>query len=565
MRLLLRRVVIENFRGLKNLSLELDETTVLIGENNCGKSSVLDAIKLCLSRNVRGNPFEDQDHHLGSSTAAPGDAGAIKITLHFRESTIGEWPAEVIQALPDAAVFDASGLYNVIFLVTSSYDHAIKDFVTSWDFLDPTGKALLKAKRSSTLSSLQGLFNVFYLTAFRDASKDFSPKSAFWGPFLRNPLISDSVKDDLEKELAALNTKILNAEQRLKQVGANLGKAQKVVSLGKADTVSIDAIPSRIWDMLSRAQVNVAAITGASLPLLKHGAGTQSLASIFLFQAFLAAGIGKVDPFASSLLQIEEPEAHLHPSAVRSLWPTLSASSEQKIIATHSGDLLSEVPLRSLRRLVRTAQGVEVKSLDASAFDPSELDKVTFHIRQYRGELFFARVWLLHEGQTEYWVLNEAARALGASLDQQGIRLVEYANFGLATLIKLADQFGIAWHVVSDSDPAGTDYNAVATAALNGRPAGTHISMLPQTDMEQFLCANGFGQIYASNVSNQKVQLINVPPGTPQYWAQVISAQSKQYKIPCALKVASAIQSGGAAVVPTLIKDILDKAVLLGA
>ena len=442
-----------------------------------------------LSRNVRGNPFEDQDHHLGSSTAAPGDAGAIRITLRFREDHAGEWPADVIQAFPDAAVFDAGGLYNVIFSVTSSYDQAAKDFISSWDFLDPTGKTLVRAKRSSTLSSLQSLFNVYYLTAFRDAAKDFSPRSAFWGPFLRNPLIPDNVKADLEKELADLNTKILNAEQRLKQVGTNLGKAQKVVSLGKVDTVSIEAIPSRIWDMLSRAQVNVAAITGASLPLLKHGAGTQSLASIFLFQAFLAAGIGKTDGFASSLLQIEEPEAHLHPSAVRSLWSTLSASPEQKIIATHSGDLLSEVPLSSLRRLVRTTQGVVVKSLDASAFAPGELDKVTFHIRQYRGELFFARVWLLHEGQTEYWILNEAARALGASLEQQGIRLVEYANFGLGTLIKLADQFGIAWHVVSDSDPAGTDYNAIASAALNGRPADSHISMLPQVDMERFLCA----------------------------------------------------------------------------
>ena len=563
--MLLRRVAIENFRGLKNLVIDLDETTVLVGENNCGKSSVLDAIKLCLSRNVRGNPFEDQDHHLGSSTAAPGDAGAIKITLQFRESQVGEWPAEVIQALPDAAVFDTSGLYNVIFLVTSSYDQAAKDFISSWDFLDPTGKTLVRAKRSSTLSSLQSLFNVYYLTAFRDAAKDFSAKSAFWGPFLRNPLIPDNVKADLEKELADLNTKILNAEQRLKQVGTNLGKAQKVVSLGKVDTVSIEAIPSRIWDMLSRAQVNVAAITGASLPLLKHGAGTQSLASIFLFQAFLAAGIGKVDPFASFLLQIEEPEAHLHPSAVRSLWPTLNASSEQKIIATHSGDLLSEVPLSSVRRLVRTAQGVVVKSLNASVFDPGELDKVTFHIRQYRGELFFARVWLLHEGQTEYWVLSEAARALGGSLDQQGVRLVEYANFGLGTLIKLADQFGIAWHVVSDSDPAGTDYNGIATSALSGRPADAHITMLPQVDMESFLCANGFDQIYIDNVPAQKSQQVTAAPGTAEYWPQVISALPKRLKIPCAIKVAAALQAGGAAAVPALIKSILEKAVLLGA
>jgi len=561
----LSRVAIENFRGLKNLTLFLDKTTVLIGENNCGKTSILEAIRLCLSRAVRGNPFEDEDHHLNSSGAAPGGAGPLKITLNFSEATVGEWPADVIQTLSDAAVFDQNGLYNVIFTVTSSYDPAKKDFTSNWDFLDPTGKVLVKAKRSSILAGLQGLFNVFYLTAFRDAARDFSPKSAFWGPFLRNPSIPDDVKTQLEKELADLNAKILNSEQRLKQVGVNLGKAQQVVSLGKADTVSIDAIPSRIWDMLSRAQVNVAAITGASLPLLRHGAGTQSLASIFLFQAFLAAGINKVDPFATSLLQIEEPEAHLHPSAVRSLWPTISNSPEQKIIATHSGDLLSEVPLSALRRLHRTATGVESKQLNATAFNADELHKVTLHIRQYRGELFFARVWLLHEGQTEYWVLNESARVGGSSLEQKGIRLVEYTHMGLGTLIKLADQFGIQWHVVSDSDAEGMKYKATAIAALNGRLADAHISILPDHDMEHFLCKNGFGQVYVNNIAQQKAHLVTVAPTDPQYWTQVLLAQPKNFKISCALQVVASLEALGPSAIPPLVTGILNKAIALGA
>ena len=34
---------IENFRGIKRLGLDLDELTVLIGENDTGKAAVLDA------------------------------------------------------------------------------------------------------------------------------------------------------------------------------------------------------------------------------------------------------------------------------------------------------------------------------------------------------------------------------------------------------------------------------------------------------------------------------------------------------------------------------------------
>ncbi len=43
-------IKIENFRGVRSLHLPLDVLTVLIGENNTGKSTVLEAIRLVLTR-----------------------------------------------------------------------------------------------------------------------------------------------------------------------------------------------------------------------------------------------------------------------------------------------------------------------------------------------------------------------------------------------------------------------------------------------------------------------------------------------------------------------------------
>jgi putative ATP-dependent endonuclease of OLD family len=40
------QVHIANFRGIKKLSLILDDTTVLIGENNICKSTILDLLYL---------------------------------------------------------------------------------------------------------------------------------------------------------------------------------------------------------------------------------------------------------------------------------------------------------------------------------------------------------------------------------------------------------------------------------------------------------------------------------------------------------------------------------------
>ena len=64
--MLLKYLRIENFRGFERVELELDSITVLIGENNCGKTSLLEAIRLCLSRsfNRKAIPFEDHDYHL---------------------------------------------------------------------------------------------------------------------------------------------------------------------------------------------------------------------------------------------------------------------------------------------------------------------------------------------------------------------------------------------------------------------------------------------------------------------------------------------------------------------
>jgi len=97
----LKTVVVENFRGFSKLKVDLDSTTILIGENNTGKTSVLDALRLCLSRALsrKGNPFEDHDYHLASDKMRPADSDQLMITLDFAESKKDEWPPEVIQAM----------------------------------------------------------------------------------------------------------------------------------------------------------------------------------------------------------------------------------------------------------------------------------------------------------------------------------------------------------------------------------------------------------------------------------------------------------------------------------
>ena len=560
----LAKISIENFRGFERIDIDLDTTTVLIGENNTGKSSILEAIRFCLSKPLsrRGNPFEDHDYFLSNNKSRPGDAGKLVITVDFSETKQGEWIPDIVQALPDVAVLHGP-LYHVTFRLTSEYDKSVSEFITDWDFLDPIGRPIPKGKRAQVLVMLQQLNPVHYLSALRDAAREFSSRSTFWAPFLRSPSMTPADQARLEKELAALNEKILKAEPRLKGVVDTLAKAQKLVRLGVTDTVSIEALPTRVWEMLSRAQVNVAGITGANLPLSRHGAGTQSLSVIFLFQAFLESGLGGVDPLSAPILEIEEPEAHLHPSAVRVLWRSLEGIKGQKVVASHSGDLLSEAPLHSLRRLYRKSGRIEVGRLQGNTLSQDEERKIHFHIRRTRGELLFARCWLLVEGETEYWVFSECARILGIDLEEEGIRIVEYSQVGAASFVKLSNDLGIEWFCVCDGDSQGKATRKAVGGLLTGRAEKDHILELSEANIELLLCKAGCGSVYEANVAAQKRPKLTAKPADPQYWNQVLDCQPDKFKIPCAIKAVTEIAKKGKTGVPKELATIIRESVKL--
>jgi putative ATP-dependent endonuclease of OLD family len=563
--MLLKSVTIKNFRCFKDVTVPLDKMTVLIGENNSGKTSFLEAIRLCLTRSSfrRSDWLDQYDYHLPSEKSQPDQAEDLSIALDFVVDA--QPPAELVQALGDVLVFDDKNVRHVILRTTSSYDKTLKSFTSDWDFLDAKGNALgPKVKRPQVLATFAQLVPLFYLSALRDAAREFQGRSAFWAPFLKSTAIPSDIRDKLQTEINALNEQVLKSHGSLQSLKTHLAKVQNVVASGKAGTVDIEALPGRISDLLAKAQINFTGATGASLPLTRHGAGTQSLAVIFLFEAFLATMLAEqYDKLSQPILALEEPEAHLHPCATRSLWTVLDAISGQKVIATHSGDLLGRVPLSAIRRFC-TENGVTViKSLLPGTLTTEEEQKVNFHIQSARGELLFARCWLLGEGETEFWVFREAAEILGHDLDRSGVRFVNTRYSGVEPLLKIANAFGIQWYFVGDGDKQGTDDAAKCKVHLVGREEAKHISRLPNKDLEVLLCVGGFGSVYENHVSAQKKGGVTAAAGTPQYWEQVVDAQPNKDKPARAREVMDLMRQRGKESVPPLLKEIIDGAISL--
>jgi putative ATP-dependent endonuclease of OLD family len=277
-----------------------------------------------------------------------------------------------------------------------------------------------------------------------------------------------------------------------------------------------------------------------------------------LFNAFLQAW-NKGDP----IVALEEPEAHLHPSAVRALWLLIEKIPGQKIISTHSGDLLSEVPSEAVIRLYKAAGVVSASRLKDVNLSFDDTRKFNFHIRRARGELLFARCWILGEGETEATLITEVARDLNKDLERAGVRFVAYqAGVSLETCLRVANGLGIHWVVLADNDGQGAQNRAIVRKYLNGRLEDDTLFMMEENNIEQHLSCNGFADVYFNLLSSQPRSKVTVPPQDTDYPIQVANALPPYLKTRAAQDVLSAIRNNHHSV-PRLFQDLIETALIL--
>ncbi len=88
------RFGIQNYKGIQNASLEWDDIVVLIGENNAGKSTILQALQLYLS----GSQAKDSSLFFDNIA---DDAHAIELIGYFDQLTPGELQAQAVRGRTD--------------------------------------------------------------------------------------------------------------------------------------------------------------------------------------------------------------------------------------------------------------------------------------------------------------------------------------------------------------------------------------------------------------------------------------------------------------------------------
>ena len=367
------RIEIKNFRSIRQLAVDLGDTTVFMGPNNAGKTAILDALRIALTRRwgQRGTGFSEYDVHLAGDTADPKTSKGVCIELRSEESEPDEWPGMIAADLGDIVQLDpTTGRRSVALRTRCVWSEDTGAFEPSWEFLDTRREPLVgHSARRINLERFWRYLPVFYLGALRDVGDEFSPRSSqFWGRLLRALEIPSDLESRALRVLDLLNRRLLEADPRLAKIADTLSGATRVAARDRDGGLDLRMVPLKTWDLLSRAEIILRNEPDLPwLPLRRQGQGIQSLSVIFLFQAFVDRLLRELyEPESESVLALEEPETHLHPQAVRTLWRQVSALPGQKIVTTHSPYLVQHVPFRDLRLVRLTRNGTEVRSLAGS-------------------------------------------------------------------------------------------------------------------------------------------------------------------------------------------------------
>ena len=367
------RIEIENFRSIRQLVVDLGDTTVFVGLNNAGKTAILDALRIALTRRwgQRGTGFSEYDIHLANDMADPKASSGVRIELRSDESEPGEWPDMIATDLGDVVQFDPlTGRRAVTLRTRCAWSEETGAFEPSWEFLDARREPLAgRSARRVNLERFWRYLPVFYLGALRDVGDEFSPRSSqFWGRLLRALEIPPDLESRALRILDLLNRRLLEADPHLAKIAKTLSGATRIAARDRDGGLDLRMVPLKTWDLLSRAEIILRNEPELPwLPLRRQGQGIQSLSVIFLFQAFVDHLLRDLyEPGSEPVLALEEPETHLHPQAVRTLWRRVSALPGQKIVTTHSPYFVQHVPFRDLRLVRLTPSGTEVRSLPAS-------------------------------------------------------------------------------------------------------------------------------------------------------------------------------------------------------
>lgn len=461
---MLKKIVIRNFKGYRDFRLEFNPgLNLLVGNNDTGKSTILQAINLAMTMRLQGrllsaelSPYlfnqesvaeyltalregrnpdlpeivvdlflepSDQTSRLrGSNNSLREDSPGIRVRAHFNE----EYSAEYQELIADPT--------KIRTLPTEYYSVEWHDF--AGNAISPRGLAPTASLIDSTMIRLQSGAD-YYLQG----------------------LINEHLDERQRVELAL-------AYRSLQETFADHGSIVSINSMLNGATgeisdrqlsMSIDATQRAGWENGVVPHLD-------ALPFQFVGSGEQSSLKILL------ALKRRADD--SHVILIEEPENHLSFASLNKLLSKIKAKYEGKqlIVTTHSSYVLNKLGLASLV-LLENHNAVKLSDLQTDTQD---------YFMKLSGydtlRLVLADRAILVEGPSDELVVQRAYR--DAHEDrlpiQDGVDVISVRGLSFRRFLEIAALLGKTVSVVTDNDGKPEDvrdkyqdFDAIPTIAIH--------------------------------------------------------------------------------------------------
>jgi putative ATP-dependent endonuclease of the OLD family len=449
---------IENFRifgeGKDALLLSFKPgLTALVGENDTGKTAIMDAIRFALgTRDQEYVRVEESDFH------QPPDGSARKTEIRIRCKFADLSPTDML-AFPEYLTYvEEGGVTNPIFYINWKAVGGFKGqrrFITvetksgrdaDGPPLDPEAKILLCATYLRPLRDAQRALSAgrgSRLSQILQHTKEIKEHGADYlhekGP--PDDLSSLSVLGiaDFANALLGEHKGIKSARDRLnveflKELSfhGNLLEGYISVSGSKGDTAI------RLRQVLEKLELDLRDDGGDEFTA-NRGLGSNNL--LFMACELLLLG-SEVDGFP--LLLVEEPEAHLHPQRQLRLMQFLQQKASetradgqkiQIIVTTHSPNLASAIQLDNLV-LLSSGKAFPL-SEGRTELDASDYGFLSRFLDVTKANLFFARGLMIVEGDAENILFPTLARILRRDFRGNGVSIVNVGGIGLRRFARI--------------------------------------------------------------------------------------------------------------------------------
>lgn len=472
----LKTIRISNFQcfGPEPTEVDLKDLTFLIGPNGAGKTAVLQALCRLFAFDPTLKRIQKSDFHVPHSEAEAPDERNFWIEADFLFPELlddtGEHPT-IPPHFAHMRLDDTNGVPRIRFRLeaTMGVDGDIEDTLLYVLDLEADGSPLNTAP---VPRAERNNIQVHYLPARRDPADHIAfSANALLGRLLRavnwnnEQAIIKSLTDQISDKLSN-NESVASLSSKLTDTWKNLHKGSYF-----ADP-SITFAASDIEALLRHLSVSFSPGHNEQLvDFSRLSDGQKSMLYLSLVLSSQAIGRSvlngedttfdpdKLKPAVFTLVAVEEPENSLSPHYLGRIVSTLTdlVSKEedaQALIATHAPSMLRRVEPENIRYLRLTKKRQTKVTHIVMPPTSDEAHKFVREAVQAFPELYFSRLVVLGEGDSEEIVLPRLLKAKGAPVDEYAISVVPLGGRHVNHFWRLLTTLNIPFVTLLDLDLA---------------------------------------------------------------------------------------------------------------